>query len=74
MRPLDMAKQTTLIISNEEMDDIVDTEETDLLIKDFNKTTKKEAKERKGGFLSMLLDTLGASLFGNLPRDTIKHT
>ena len=74
MRPLDMAKQTTLIISNEEMDDIVDTEETDLLIKDFNKTTKKEANERKGGFLSMLLDTLGASLFGNLPRDTIKHT
>ena len=74
MRPSDMAKQTTLIISNEEMDDIVDTEENDLLIKGFSKTTKKETKEQKGGFLSMLLDTLVASLFGNLPRHTIKHT
>ena len=26
---------------------------------------KNEAKERKGGFLSMLLGTLGASLLGN---------
>ena len=30
------------------------------------KTIKNERKERKGGFLSMLLGTLGASLLGNL--------
>ena len=29
-------------------------------------TIKNETKEQKGGFLSMLLDTLGASLLGNL--------
>ena len=28
--------------------------------------TKDEAKEQKGGFLSMLLGTLGASLLGNM--------
>ena len=28
-------------------------------------TIKNEAKEQKGGFLSMLLGTLGASLLGN---------
>ena len=30
------------------------------------KTIKNETKEEKGGFLSMLLGTLGASLIGNL--------
>ena len=30
------------------------------------KTIKNETKERKGGFLSMLLGTLGASLLGDL--------
>ena len=30
------------------------------------KTIKNETKEQKGGFLSMLLGTLGASLLGNL--------
>ena len=30
------------------------------------KTTKNETKEQKGGFLSMLLVTLGASLLGNI--------
>ena len=29
-------------------------------------TVKNETKEQKGGFLSMLLGTLGASLLGNL--------
>ena len=37
-----------------------------LLIKGVTKTIKNEAKEQKGGFLSMLLATLGASLLGNL--------
>ena len=68
--PLDLAKQTTLIISNEEMNDILkivkSLEESDLLIKGVSETIKNEPKEQKGGFLGMLLGTLGASLFGNL--------
>ena len=31
-----------------------------------SKTIQNEAKEQRAGFLSMLLDTLGASLFGNI--------
>ena len=31
-----------------------------------SKTIKNETKEQKGGFLGMLLGTLGASLLGNL--------
>ena len=31
-----------------------------------SKTIQNKAKEQKGGFLSMLLGTLGASLLGNL--------
>ena len=61
---------TTLIISNEEMNDIMEIikslEESVLLIKDVSETVKNEAKEQKGGFLGMLLGTLGASLLGNL--------
>ena len=36
------------------------------MLKGLTKTIKNETKEEKGGFLSMLLGTLGASLFGNL--------
>ena len=61
---------TTLIISKEEMNDIMkivkSLEESGLLIKDVNETIKNDTKEQKGGFLRMLLDTLGASLLGNL--------
>ena len=35
-------------------------EESDLLIKGISKTIKNEGKEQKGGFLRMLLGTLGA--------------
>ena len=69
-RPLDLAKRTTLIISNKEMNDIMkivkSLKESGLLIKDVSETIKSEAKEQKGGFLGMLLGTLGASLLGNL--------
>ena len=41
-------------------------EESGLLIKDVSETIKNEGKEQKGEFLGMLLDTLGASLLGNL--------
>ena len=61
---------TTLIISNKEMNDIMkivkSLEESGLLIKDVSETIKNKAKEQKGGFLGMLLGTLGASLSGNL--------
>ena len=61
---------TTLIISNEEMNDIMKIvqalEEYNLLLKGVTKTIKKETKEQKGGFLSMLLGALGANLLGNV--------
>ena len=61
---------TTLIISNEEMNDIIKIfqalEDSNILLKGVTKTIKNETKEQKGEFLSMLLDTLGASLLGNL--------
>ena len=40
--------------------------ESGLLIKGVSKIIKNKAKEQKWGFLSMLLRTLGASLFGSL--------
>ena len=40
-------------------------EDSNILLKGVTKTIKNETKEQKGGFLSMLLDTLGASLLGN---------
>ena len=36
------------------------------LIKGVREAIKNEAKELKGGFLEILLDTLGVSLLGNL--------
>ena len=67
---------TTLIISNDVMNDVMkivkSLEESGLLIKDVSKTIKNEAKEQKRGFLSMLLGILGASLLGNLL--TVKST
>ena len=57
---------TTLIISNDEMKDtlkiVKSLEDCEILLKKVSETTKNEAKEQKGGFLSMLLGTLGASL------------
>ena len=41
-------------------------EYSNILLKGVTKTIKNETKEQKGGFLSMLLGTLGASLLGNL--------
>ena len=60
---------TTLIISNEEMNDMMKIikplEEPGLLTEGVSKTIKNEAEEQKGWFIGMLLDTLGASLLGN---------
>ena len=59
---------TTLIISNEEMNDIMEIalEDSIILLKVVTKTIKNEVKEQKGWLLSILLGTLGASLLGNL--------
>ena len=61
---------TTLIISNDEMNDILkivkSLEDSGLLLKGVSETIQHEAKEQRGGFLSMLLSTLGASLLGDL--------
>ena len=59
----------TLVISNEEINDIMKIGqplEDFILLKGVTKTIKNETKEQKGGFLSMPLGTLGASLLGNL--------
>ena len=61
---------TTLIISNEELNDVIKIvqplEDSNILLKGVTETVKNETKEQKGGFLSMLLGTLGASLLANL--------
>ena len=41
-------------------------EDSGILLKGVSETIKNESKEQKGGFLSMLLGTLGASLLGNM--------
>ena len=62
--------KTTLIISNDEMDDILkivkSLENSVVLSKGVSETIQHEAKEQRGGFLGMLLGTLGASLLGDV--------
>ena len=59
-----------LIIEQEDMNDIIKIIEaleiSGILLKGVTKTIENETKEQRGGFLSMLLGTLGASLLGNL--------
>ena len=59
-----------LIIEQEDMNDIMKIikalENSGILLKGVSKTIKNETKEQRGGFLSMLLGTLGTSLLGNL--------
>ena len=59
-----------LIIEQEDMKDIMKIikalENSGILLKGVSKTIENETKEQSGGFLSMLLGTLGASLLGKL--------
>ena len=59
-----------LIIEQEDMNDIMRIiealENSGILLKGVSKTIENETKEQRGGFLSMLLVTLAASLLGNL--------
>ena len=61
---------TTLIISNDEINDIIkiikSLEDSGSLLKGVTETVQNEVKQQKGGFLSMLLATVGAGLIGNL--------
>ena len=61
---------TTLIISNDKMDDILkivkSLEDSGVLLKGVSETIQHEAKKQRGGFLSMLLGALGASLLGDI--------
>ena len=63
----------TLIISSEEMEDIMkivkSLEESRLLIKGVTETIKNDAKEQKGGFNLILLGTLAASILGSTLAD-----
>ena len=57
-----------LIIEEEDMQDIIkiikELENSDILLKGVSKTIENEIKGQRGGFLGMLLGTLGASLLG----------
>ena len=59
-----------LIIEQKDMNDIMKIiealENSGILLRRVSKTIKNETKEQRGGFLSMLLGTLGASLLSNL--------
>ena len=67
---LGSGNMTALIISNDEINDIIKIvkflEDSGLLLKGVTETVQNEVKKQKGGFLSMLLGTLGASLLGNI--------
>ena len=69
-KTLGSGNHTTLIISNKDIEDVIkivkSLEESGLLLKGVTESVENEVKEQKGGFLSMLLGTLGASLLGNL--------
>ena len=59
-----------LIIEEEDMQDIMKIikalENSGILLEGVSKTIENETKEQRGGFLSMLLGTLGANLLRNL--------
>ena len=61
---------TTLIMSHEELEDIMkivkSLEDFGLLLKGVSETIQNEAKEPKRGFFSTLLGTLGANLLGSM--------
>ena len=61
---------TTLTISNDHMQDLLkivtSLKDSGILLDGIIETVKNELKEQKGGFLLMLLGTLGASLLGDL--------
>ena len=67
---VESGNHTALIVSNDDMQDLLkivkSLEDSDIISDGITETVKNEVKEQKGGFLSMLLGTLGASLLGDL--------
>ena len=67
---LGSGNSATLIISNKDVEVLIkivkSLADSGLLLKEVTELVQNEVKEQKGGFLSMLLGTLGASLLGNL--------
>ena len=61
---------TILIISNDEIGDIIkivkSLEDSGFLVEGVTESVQNEVKKQKGGFISMLLGTLDASLLGNI--------
>ena len=61
---------TTLIISNKDIEDLIkiikSLEDSGLLLKGVTESVQNDVKKQKGKFLSMLLGTLGASVLGNI--------
>ena len=61
---------TPLILLNKDIEDLIkivkSLEDSGLLLKGVTESVQNEVKEQKGGFLSMLLGALGASLLGNI--------
>ena len=61
---------TTLIISNEEMYDIMkivkSLEESSLMIKGVSEAFRTETKDQNSGFLGILLSTLAANVLGSM--------
>ena len=60
---------TTSIVSNEEMNDIMEIVQAlgyfNILLKGVTKAVRNETKEQGGGFLGTLVGTLGSILLGN---------
>ena len=67
---LESGNHTTLIISNDNLNDLLEVikslEKNGILLDGITETVKNEVKEQKGGFLSMLLGALGVSLLENM--------
>ena len=67
---MEVLKKDAWFRNNNFMNDIIkivkSLENSGVLLKGVSETIQHEAKEQRGGFLSMLLGTLGASLLGNL--------
>ena len=67
---LESSHNTTLMISNNEIKDILKVvkslEDSGILLKEVRETIKNKSKEQNRGFLSMLLGILGASLLGDM--------
>ena len=60
------SKFGTKKLMNDIMKIVQALEDSNILLKGINKTIANKTKEQKGGFLRMLLGTLGASLLGNM--------